>query len=119
MSSDASQSAQCDYCGLPMRGAAQGDGADFCCLGCRIAAAINDERGDSGAIRWTLTRLGLGVFFTLNESVFSMALWTGDVYAPDSASGAMAVTMEALFRYLSFLFALPVFWLLGLPLAAN
>ncbi len=122
MSSAKPASAACDYCGLPLRGSARKRAQrepEYCCFGCRFAAAINDERGDCGAVRWTLTRLGLGVFFTMNESVFSMALWTGDVYARDPTGGVKAATLEELFRYLSLLFALPVLWLLGGPLAAN
>ncbi len=122
MSGRAAEIAGCDYCGLPIAGAVARDPAaekQYCCFGCRIAAAINDERGDAGAARATVTRLGLAVFFTLNESVFSMALWTGDVYSHDLDGGAMASTLEGLFRYLSLLFALPVLWLLGVPLADN
>jgi len=122
MTSAPSETSACAYCGLPLRGtvaAAAGAEPDYCCFGCRLAAAVNDERGDHGAVRGTLTRLGLGVFFTLNESVFSMALWTSDVYSHDASGGPMASTLEDLFRYLSLLFALPVLWLLGGPLAAN
>lgn len=122
MNSATSASAACDYCGLPLRGGAKKRAPrepEYCCFGCRFAAAINDERGDSCTVRWTLTRLGLGVFFTMNESVFSMALWTGDVYARDPTGGLKAATLEELFRYLSLLFALPVLWLLGGPLTAN
>lgn len=123
MTSAPPESAACAYCGLPLRSTGELRSAvaepDYCCFGCRLAAAINDERGDHVAVRGTLTRLGLGVFFTLNESVFSMALWTSDVYAHDTSGGPMAATLEELFRYLSLLFALPVLWLLGGPLAAN
>lgn len=122
MSGRAAEIAGCDYCGLPIAGAQAREPVaekQYCCFGCRIAAAINDERGDAGAARATVTRLGLAVFFTLNESVFSMALWTGDIYSHDPHGGAMASTLEGLFRYLSLLFALPVLWLLGVPLADN
>ncbi len=120
MSRASPESAACDYCGLPLSlRATRSTAPQYCCFGCSFAAAINDERGEAGAIRWTLTRLGLAVFFTMNESVFSMALWTGDVYARDPAGGAKAATLEELFRYLSLLFALPVLWLLGGPLLAN
>jgi heavy metal translocating P-type ATPase len=112
----------CDYCGLPLPGGAARavtGTPEFCCFGCRVASAIRGERDQPGAASATLTKLGLGVFFTLNESVFSMVLWTADVYERDPRGGAMASSLEELFRYLSMLFALPVFWLLGVPLAAN
>ncbi|MGE0755390.1 MAG: hypothetical protein AB7O38_00150, partial [Pirellulaceae bacterium] len=66
----------CDYCGLPLpplpRAAGPAHPA-YCCFGCRFAAAVAAEGGEAGQMRWTLARLGAGIFFTMNVMVFSMA----------------------------------------------
>jgi heavy metal translocating P-type ATPase len=67
-----------------------------------------------------LGRLGLAIFLTLNVLVFSMALWTPDVYEIDLAAGsALDRPLADVFRYLSLLLTLPVVWMLGLPLAES
>ncbi|MCA9103689.1 MAG: cation-translocating P-type ATPase [Planctomycetales bacterium] len=118
----------CDYCGLPLPRAwvespqTQGEQkAGYCCLGCQFAAAVTAERGEEGAVRWTMTRLGLGVFFTLNVVVFSMALWSQDMYPRERAepAAAMADAMYNLFRYAAMTFALPVPFLLAGPLVVS
>lgn len=115
----------CDFCGLPIPGSSRsrppagGEDAahepEFCCFGCRFASAVTQERGDTGAIRWTLTRLGLSIFLSMNVMAFSMALWTADVYGQDQ-TGTLATPLFGLFRYLCLLFSLPVLILLGGPL---
>lgn len=115
----------CDYCHLPLPAGsrdAEGPPASagprepaFCCYGCRFAADVTRGSGEEGAARWTLTRLGLAVFFAMNVMVFTMALWTLDLYEFDAES-RMAVLYHGLFRHLSMLTALPVLFLLGLPL---
>lgn len=113
----------CDYCGLPLPGARRRAGgedaageqrAEYCCVGCRIAAQVTAERGEEGAVRWTLAKLGLSIFFTMNVLVFSMALWSEDFYSVDADRTGTA--LADVFRYLSLLFALPVLLLLGEPL---
>lgn len=116
----------CDYCGLPVPGAVPAPlrGAEesqfpsaepqFCCFGCRFADAIMRERDDETTSRWTLTRLGLSVFFAMNVMVFTMARWSNDVYGADA--GAFSTSLHELFRYLCLLFTLPVMGMLGAPL---
>jgi cation transport ATPase len=58
--------------------------------------------------------LGLGIFFTMNVMVFSMALWSWDTY--DIAAGAAGETLRGLFRHACLLFSAPVMVLLGGPL---
>jgi len=114
----------CDYCELPLpttrRGGAaavpEPEQALYCCLGCRIAAAIALEKGEDGVPRTMLARLGLSIFFTMNVMAFTMALWTTDVYGTTEAPTTLAMTLNGLFRYLVLLFSLPVLLLLGLPL---
>jgi heavy metal translocating P-type ATPase len=111
----------CAYCDLPlppMRWGAAEPGPRFCCFGCRFAAEVTRSRGEEGAASWTLTRLGLAIFLTLNVLVFTMALWTPDFYGEDESS-ALAVSLQGLFRYTSLVFALPVLLLLGGPLLDN
>ncbi|MBS0260857.1 MAG: cation-translocating P-type ATPase [Planctomycetes bacterium] len=135
----------CDFCGLPIPGslarqpascapapapvAAAGQAhheamvsteslqaePQFCCFGCQFAAAVTREKGDAGAIRWTLMRLGLAIFFSMNVMAFSMALWTVDVYG-EEPTGALSSPLFGLFRYLCLLFSFPVLILLGEPL---
>ena len=100
---DVSQDALCcSWCGLPVSGvtgcraenspeglagvAAQKSpqplsaDAVYCCFGCRMAHAITEERGQEGAVRWTIVRLGLAIFFSMNLMAFTMTMWSLDVY---------------------------------------
>ncbi|MGE0609390.1 MAG: heavy metal translocating P-type ATPase [Pirellulales bacterium] len=132
----------CDYCGLPVKAWSSGtsifgrrrgsQSADqgqknaaavatpaYCCYGCRFAAAVSAERGPRGDLSWTLARLGLSTFLTMNVMMFTMALWTNDVYAADAENAALSASLESFFRYLCLVLSLPVAWMLGLPLADN
>ncbi len=114
----------CDYCMLPLRYswrrrdplANTAPSPLYCCLGCRVAAAIVEEKGEHGVPRTMLMRLGLSIFFTMNVMAFTMALWTTDVYGRADLPGQLSAGLYGLFRYLVLLFSLPVFLLLGLPL---
>lgn len=115
----------CDHCGLPIPGAhseAAGDASTelrveprYCCFGCRFAAelASSSDSGDGGAF----FRLALCIFLSLNVMVFTMLLWTQDVYSPDKTGVPSALSLWAVSRYLCMLFSLPVLYLLGLPVA--
>jgi hypothetical protein len=84
--------AVCDYCRLPLPSgwwdspaSARDQGEEtqrtiYCCLGCRMAAAIVDGKDTQGVPRAMIARLGLSVFFTMNVMAFTMALWSTDVY---------------------------------------
>jgi heavy metal translocating P-type ATPase len=64
--------------------------------------------------------LGLAIFLSLNVMMFTMALWTQDLYnARDVGSGPFAASLADLFRVICLLLSLPVLWLLGLPLLEN
>jgi heavy metal translocating P-type ATPase len=114
----------CDYCKLPLpaswwQGAERApDQAEpvFCCLGCRLAAAILEESSAAGRSRTTLARLGLSIFFTMNVMAFTMALWSTDVYGAAQATGKMELSLHGLFRSLVLLCSLPVLYFLGFPL---
>lgn len=72
--------------------------------------------------RRMLARLGLSIFFTLNVMVFTMALWTQDVYqGTDDAGGPFlrstpSTAWNELLRYACLAFSAPVLILLGGPL---
>ncbi|MCY2963774.1 MAG: cation-translocating P-type ATPase, partial [Planctomycetota bacterium] len=115
----------CDFCGLPipvpLLSGGSADSAiasepEFCCSGCRFAAAVTRESGETGAARWTLVRLGAAIFFSMNVMCFTMALWTRDVYG-ELAEDSLVRPWEGLLRALGLLFTAPVIGLLGLPLA--
>lgn len=62
-------------------------------------------------------RLALCIFLSLNVMIFTMLLWTQDVYDAGSTGTAPAVSLWAVARYLCMLFSLPVLYLLGIPVA--
>lgn len=111
----------CDYCHLPVTGAREsGDGPLYCCYGCRLAAEITGRGGAEGEARWTLVRLGVAIFLSINVMMFTMALWTQELYdARAVGSGPLAASLADLFRYLCLLLSLPVLWLLGGPLVES
>jgi heavy metal translocating P-type ATPase len=89
---------------------------EFCCFGCRFASQVTQDRGESGQVQWTLTRLGIAIFCTMNVMVFTMALWSQDVYDVDRSQPFVA-SLSELFRWLCFVSATPVLFLLGIPIA--
>ncbi len=128
MNSDQAQEPVCDYCQAPLplgwwgrttEPAGSEDSPLYCCLGCRMAAAIVQETGEAGAARGMLTRLGLSIFCAMNVMAFTMALWTADVYEPAGQGSPLGTVLQGLFRYVALLFSLPVLFLLGLPLASG
>ncbi|MEZ6125618.1 MAG: cation-translocating P-type ATPase [Planctomycetaceae bacterium] len=106
----------CEYCGLPTSVPASSSSC-YCCYGCRFAHAVVQEQGREGAIRWTVIRLGLAIFFTMNLMAFTMTMWSLDVY--DVQPDPFQKTLFEVFRWLSMVFAFPVLLLLGLPLLQN
>ncbi|MFO0789021.1 MAG: heavy metal translocating P-type ATPase [Pirellulales bacterium] len=127
MSSEFATDVSCDYCGLPVPGgsrlrrvAGAALSPEYCCSGCRFAASVMTTDASDAHVRRTLIKLGLGVFFAMNVMVFSMALWTTDVYGDQwGTSGPLAAAIHDLFRYLALIFCLPVLFLLGEPVAAG
>ena len=75
-----------------------------------MAASIVQEKGEAGAVRGMLTRLGLSIFFTMNVMAFTMALWTTDVYeAADPANRLLRLDARPVpVRGPAFLFAGPL-----------
>ncbi|MCR9201220.1 MAG: cation-translocating P-type ATPase [Planctomycetaceae bacterium] len=115
MDSPHSSQARCLYCDLPVTASDQAEA--YCCYGCRFAHAVVRERHDDGGVQWTVIRLGLAVFFTMNLMAFTMTMWSLDVY--DVNPDPFQLTLYAVFRWLSLLLAIPVLLLLGTPLVQN
>jgi len=120
---------ECAFCGLPIPppmfasrrvagGGPQAAGPEYCCTGCQFAADVTDSGGDVGEARWTLARLGIAVFCSMNVMAFTMALWTRDVYG-DLPVDSLVGPWEGLLRAAGLLFTVPVLGLLGLPLAES
>lgn len=130
----------CSWCGLPIAGAgrssvtarrtissqsrtaqqklrAPDSEACYCCFGCRMAHAITEEKGQEGAVRWTIVRLGIAIFFSMNLMAFTMTMWSLDVY--DVERDPFQTQLFEVFRWLSMIFSLPVLLLLGVPLLQN
>ncbi len=123
MSAEESHPLVCDFCQSPLSSnwwrrseTASVPDTLYCCLGCRMAASIMQDRSEAGAARGLLTRLGLSIFCTMNVMAFTMALWTTDVYGASEPSSRLLVGFQGLFRYVVLLFSLPVLGLLGIPL---
>lgn len=102
----------CVWCGLPVR-----SGGEYCCFGCRMAHAITCERGEPGAVRWTVVRLGLAIFFSMNLMAFTMTMWSLDVYEVERS--AFQSKLFEVFRWLSMILSLPVLLLLGVPMVQS
>lgn len=91
--------------------------AIYCCFGCRMAHAITEEKGQEGAVRWTIVRLGIAIFFSMNLMAFTMTMWSLDLY--EVQRDPFQTQLFEVFRWLSMIFSLPVLLLLGVPLLEN
>jgi cation transport ATPase len=90
---------------------------EYCCYGCRFAHAVTQERGEPGAVRWTVVRLGLSIFFLMNLMAFTMTMWSLDLY--EVQRDPLQQQLFEVFRWLSWVLSVPVFLLLGVPLVQN
>jgi heavy metal translocating P-type ATPase len=113
----------CAFCGLPLpKNLAFGreqsnEDVDYCCSGCRAVAHVDQATGEQGQAANSLMRLGLAVFFTMNVMVFTMALWSQDVYPEQSFKSELSTVLRSVFRWGSLVFSAPILWLLGGPIA--
>ncbi|ADB18170.1 heavy metal translocating P-type ATPase [Pirellula staleyi DSM 6068] len=106
---EARATVDCSFCGLPTHNDAVDVAQVYCCTGCRFAATVTAADGDEGQARWTMTRLGIAVFFAMNVMVFTMLLWSQDRVAADELSRLW----YGVARFACLLFTLPVLFLLG------
>lgn len=112
--------ATCDFCHLPVRAAREpGDNEPlYCCYGCLLAARITRARGEAGQINWLLTRLGVSVFLSMTVMMFSMYLYRQH-YVGAAEATEVSLRLGGVMRYLSLLFAAPVFVMLAPPIFEN
>lgn len=123
MSTNHPSSRYCAFCGLPLtssfsigkREPATED--EYCCSGCRTVASVENAKQEDGPAANQLLHLGLAIFFAMNVMVFTMALWSQDIYAAEAFENPLAVTLRSLFRWGALLFSAPVLFLLGGPIA--
>jgi heavy metal translocating P-type ATPase len=80
-------------------------------------ASVLAARQEEGVAANAMLRLGLAIFFTMNVMVFTMALWSEDIYPAKSFANPLAETLRSVFRWASLMFSLPVLYLLGGPIA--
>lgn len=113
----------CAFCGLPLpESFSFGTQADdqeigYCCSGCRVVAAVENADSAQATHVGDMTRLGLAIFFTMNVMVFTMALWSQNLYAEAAFETRLSAVLQSVFRWASLLFSAPVLWLLGRPIA--
>ena len=109
----------CTYCGLPFSRMGLSDERSpvYCCSGCRFAHHVTQESGEEGSARWTLTKLAVSIFFSMNVLIITLAMWAYDLSAVESTQ--TAVSFRELFRYLCLLLAYPVLFLLAGPIVLN
>ena len=113
----------CAFCGLPLparfgwAASSTPEPIEFCCSGCRSVASVFAAEEEKGSSARAMLRLGLAVFFTMNVMVFTMALWSEDVYPAKSFANPFAETLRGVFRWATLVFSLPVLYLLGGPIA--
>lgn len=106
----AGEPAGCDHCGLPL--SVQGD--SYCCSGCFMAhhllgrAEVQGGKPSDGM----LARLVISAFLSMGVMVFSLSLYGIEGQELDESGAAM----RGLFRMGAMGLAVPILFLLGLPL---
>jgi heavy metal translocating P-type ATPase len=103
----ASDGSRCVHCALPVA-----HGADFCCVGCRLAAAAGGAGDASG---WLNARLLLAAFLTAGVMEFDCLLYSDAIFGPAATPDALA--LKGLARFAVAALTVPVMLLLGVPLA--
>jgi Cu+-exporting ATPase len=104
----------CYQCGLPLPNRpvshdVSGKEVSFCCYGCLLTNGITGEKGAEGEALWILLRLGISAFFAMNIMILSLT----DYLYPFEGNAA------AVINYIEMVLAIPVMFLLGLPILKN
>ena len=104
----------CYQCGLPLPNRpisheVSGKELSFCCYGCLLTNEITGEKGEEGEALWILLRLGVSAFFAMNIMILSFT----DYLYPFEGNAA------AIINYFEMILAIPVMFLLGLPILKN
>ncbi len=109
----AAQLARCEHCGLPLGRRA----GRYCCLGCALVHGLT-AGGDVATTAPSdrlLSRVAVSAFLAMGVMVFSLSLYGIDPVA----TGESARALQGLMRMGALLLSMPVWFLLGLPLAAS
>jgi len=110
------ESAPCAHCGLPVRTPRRARPAAphplYCCIGCRLAAAVAGN--EDGPRRFLEARLLLSAFLAMGVMTFSLVLYGESVYG--SEPDADMELVRGLGRWFVAALSLPVLLLLGVPL---
>lgn len=104
----------CHHCGVTLavkRPPAAGE-RFYCCLGCRLAAAAG--AGDDGPRRFLEARLVFSAFLAMGVMAGNLVLYGEDIYAKGDEPGL--VVIRRLAQIGTAVFAVPVIFLLGVPL---
>ena len=107
---------RCPHCDLPVR-ARPGTGPQYCCLGCRLAAAAGGAPGAGGATGLLAARLLFAAFLAMGVMTFSLVLYSESLHSRGDEPGLEA--MRNLGRLALAFFSLPVLALLAPPLLAG
>ncbi|MCA9241462.1 MAG: cation-translocating P-type ATPase, partial [Planctomycetales bacterium] len=84
------------------------------CLGCDLVESLLGSPEASEEPKRFLVRLGFAVLLAMNVMVFTIAMWTRDLYVQQASP--LSETVFGLFQSLAMLAASGVLWLLGLPM---
>ncbi len=104
----------CHHCGLTLavkRPPAAGE-RFYCCLGCRLAAAAGT--GDDGPRHFLEARLVFSAFLAMGVMAGNLVLYGEDIYATGDEPGLAVIRRLA--QIGTAVFAVPVIFLLGIPL---
>ncbi len=98
----------CDHCGLPVVAAGRfGSGQVYCCYGCYLVSRIVGKKDGDTFQAWSILRLGIGAFLSMDVMMISLLLYTGQI-----ETAAIPA-----FRWILLGLAFPTMLLLGYPFA--
>jgi Cu2+-exporting ATPase len=97
----------CAHCALPVE-----KDAEYCCVGCRLAAAAG---GAGDAAGWLNARLLFSAFLAAGVMEFDCLLYSDALFAPEQTPDVVA--LRNLARFAVAALTVPVMLLLGVPLA--
>jgi heavy metal translocating P-type ATPase len=98
----------CDHCGLPVVGTGRSDSDRvYCCYGCYLVSRIVGKKDDQTGHAWSILRLGIGAFLSMDVMMISLLLYTGQVEP----------ATIPVFRWILLGLAFPTMLLLGYPYA--
>lgn len=114
----------CLHCHLPLFAELIDSG--FCCMGCRFLYSLLGTKNDQdteASERWLTARLVLCGFFGVIVMMFSLILYSPDIYtefiAPKDSNELSYTALSGIIQLILFAAATPVIVLLGVPLGRS